>query len=325
MKYYTQNGIKIIECQPDEVSILMVDKAKKNITTNTTYVNLGFFASGTKDGQAYTYPVGPTLCDITDSIGAKTREICADNGTFNNHEYKCDFYELWGSEKYNQFYHKSVDVFAITSAKKPIIERVERPRDVYDYCAAGIMIMKNGVVANYTNDVLGCGWKGGECYGTYHIFVGLKNGSNTIYVMSLRTYTGNMITSKEAYNKFKALGLTDVLKFDGGGSEIIRVDGSIKHATTENRRIATILAITNKVTGKNPWTVPTRTLQKWAKGDDVRWLQWQLLFCGFDPNGIDGSFGNGCLSAVKAYQKSRGLDVDGSVGPATRAKLIAEV
>ena len=50
MKYYVSNGIKIIECQPDEASIVMVDKAKKNIT-ESTYVNLGFFAAGTQNGQ----------------------------------------------------------------------------------------------------------------------------------------------------------------------------------------------------------------------------------------------------------------------------------
>ena len=321
MKYYTQNGIKIIECQPEEVSIALVDRHKKNIT-DSTYVNLGFFAAGTQNGYAYTYPVGATVCDVV-NIGAKSREICSSNGKFENGKYICDFYELWGSEKYNRFYHKPTDVFAIANGK-PVIERIIKPKPEYSYCASGISIMKNGVAANYQNDVIGCGWQGNELYGTFHIFIGLKAGSNTIYVMDMRTHTGNMVTSKEAYKKFRALGLTDVLKFDGGGSEIMRVDGAIKHATLENRRISTALVIKAKVDGKNPYPVPKRTLVRGRTGDDVRWLQWQLVHCGFDPKGIDGSFGGGCYTAVKAYQKSHGLAVDGSVGPATRESLITE-
>ena len=96
MKYYVSNGIKIIECQPDEASIIMVDKAKKNIA-DSTYVNLGFFSAGTQNGQKYTYPVGATVCDVT-IIGAKTREICGQNGKFVDGKYTCDFYDLWGAQ-----------------------------------------------------------------------------------------------------------------------------------------------------------------------------------------------------------------------------------
>ena len=322
MKYYVSNGIKIIECSPEEVSISLVNKTKKNIATANTYVNLGYFA-GYKEGKEYfTLPAGPTICDFK-SASAVCKKACADRGIFSGNLYCFNSYDFWNKAN-NQFYQTRTDVFAIKNGK-PVIERISYTKPEYSYCAAGIAIMLNGVAANYTNDVKNCGWFGNELYNTYHIFVGLKNGSDTIYVMDMRTNTGNMVTSKEAYNKFKALGLTDVLKFDGGGSEIMRVDGSVKHATTENRQICTILEITNKVNGKNPYTVPKRTLVRGCTGDDVRWLQWQLVHCGLDPKGIDGSFGGGCYTAVKAYQKSRGLAVDGSVGPATRAKLIAEV
>lgn len=53
----------------------------------------------------------------------------------------------------------------------------------------------------------------------------------------------------------------------------------------------------------------------------VKRLQQELVAWGYDPNGIDGSFGPGCESAVKAFQKDNGLSVDGSVGPATLAKF----
>ena len=53
----------------------------------------------------------------------------------------------------------------------------------------------------------------------------------------------------------------------------------------------------------------------------VKRLQQELVAWGYDPKGIDGSFGPGCESAVKAFQKDNGLSVDGSVGPATLAKF----
>lgn len=53
----------------------------------------------------------------------------------------------------------------------------------------------------------------------------------------------------------------------------------------------------------------------------VTQLQKELQAWGYDPNGIDGSFGPGCEAAVKKFQQDKGLSVDGSVGPATKKKL----
>lgn len=76
----------------------------------------------------------------------------------------------------------------------------------------------------------------------------------------------------------------------------------------------------------NPYPVPTRTLKKtivMMKGNDVKWLQWELNEKGLIENGgIDGVFGNKTLAAVKVYQSNRGLVVDGIVGPATRYSLL---
>jgi peptidoglycan hydrolase-like protein with peptidoglycan-binding domain len=43
------------------------------------------------------------------------------------------------------------------------------------------------------------------------------------------------------------------------------------------------------------------------------------------PSGADGSFGNECKSAVKAFQTAHGLGADGTVGPRTLAAIVAEV
>jgi peptidoglycan hydrolase-like protein with peptidoglycan-binding domain len=65
------------------------------------------------------------------------------------------------------------------------------------------------------------------------------------------------------------------------------------------------------------------TLQRGSSGPDVRDLQQKLQDLGFDPNGVDGTFGPGTKAAVIAFQNSRGLTADGIVGPNTLAALQA--
>ena len=73
-------------------------------------------------------------------------------------------------------------------------------------------------------------------------------------------------------------------------------------------------------TTTNPYPVPTRALQYGMTGDDVKWMQYQLVSKGYQVN-IDGSFGPASLNAIKQFQKDHGLSVDGSCGPATQAEL----
>ena len=62
-------------------------------------------------------------------------------------------------------------------------------------------------------------------------------------------------------------------------------------------------------------------LKPGSTGPAVQDLQQKLKSLGFDPNGVDGKFGPGTLAAVIAFQKSKGLQTDGMVGPATMAAL----
>ena len=63
------------------------------------------------------------------------------------------------------------------------------------------------------------------------------------------------------------------------------------------------------------------TLKQGSSGPDVQQVQQKLKDLGFDPNGVDGNFGPGTKAAVIAFQKSRNLQADGSVGPNTLAAL----
>lgn len=69
-----------------------------------------------------------------------------------------------------------------------------------------------------------------------------------------------------------------------------------------------------------PYPAPTATVKKGDKGTPVRWVQDKLRKAGYGVSN-DGSFGPATERAVKKYQKERGLEVDGRVGPATRASL----
>jgi len=64
-----------------------------------------------------------------------------------------------------------------------------------------------------------------------------------------------------------------------------------------------------------------RTLRRPMSGADVMQLQRDLAAAGFDPGPIDGQFGPRTEAAVRAFQRSRSLQVDGIVGPQTRGAL----
>ena len=70
--------------------------------------------------------------------------------------------------------------------------------------------------------------------------------------------------------------------------------------------------------------ISVKVLKKGAKGNTVKALQ--ALLIGYDyscgDSGTDGSFGAATDKAVRAYQKAKGLEVDGSVGRATWSSLL---
>jgi hypothetical protein len=72
------------------------------------------------------------------------------------------------------------------------------------------------------------------------------------------------------------------------------------------------------------YPVPKRLLylRKWflMRGDDVRWVQQKLTNAGFNCD-VDGVLGGLTDKEIRRFQKSRGLKVDGEVGPITRAAL----
>lgn len=112
-----------------------------------------------------------------------------------------------------------------------------------------------------------------------------------------------------------------------------------KNMTTARGDVAAIIAGAGPVptptptpTTGNPYKEPTVVVKKGTKGEDAKWVQWELREAGFDKsfsyNGktygavvIDGEIGPIGDAAIRCYQTVMKLEVDGMVGPASRASM----
>ena len=83
----------------------------------------------------------------------------------------------------------------------------------------------------------------------------------------------------------------------------------------------------------NPYKEPTRIIKRFSRGEDVKWVQHELREAGFDRpftyEGktygavvVDGVAGKITDAAIRAYQQSCKITVDGKVGKITRGYLI---
>lgn len=69
-------------------------------------------------------------------------------------------------------------------------------------------------------------------------------------------------------------------------------------------------------------TIELPVLKKGSKGASVTALQQLLTAKGYDTKGVDGSFGANTEAAVRAFQKAKGLTVDGVCGKNTWTALL---
>lgn len=220
--------------------IVMVDKPKKT-AADRDYCNAGFFSAYKENGQGFTLPVAHLVCDYeADSV--YTKKYCTERGKFVGGKF------LFDSGKWefdNPCYGKNVSTLIIKDGIASIRD-IKNLVDC-DYAISGVPIMRDGKDVTFKTYVKSQGWDASSLYATYHIFVGLKEKeSDTLYIMCEKTKTSNMITSAEAYKKFKALGFYDVIKLDGGGSAYFNDNGEVV-STSENRRINTIITWENEI------------------------------------------------------------------------------
>lgn len=296
MKRYKQNNVNIIECTPEEFRIVLKSKRKKDLPEKT-YVNANFFANYDEGKIKFTLPVGHLVCDFDCDL-VPVKKYCNERGKFKGNKYCFDS----GAWRYmNQFYGKSVSTFVIQNGVPKVFDLIHADFS-YDYAVTGVPIIRNGQDVKFKSYVVGQGWDGSTLYATKHIFIGLKPNNNHIFVMGWKSSTGNLIYSGEAYKKFNAMGFSEVVKLDGGGSYIMKYNGTTVDSTLENRMDNAFIIIEDKSnmgdTSDNTYLKPNRVLNKYDKGQDVKWVQAKLNKTGYNIL-VDGIFGP---ASEKAYQ-----------------------
>jgi hypothetical protein len=124
-------------------------------------------------------------------------------------------------------------------------------------------------------------------------------------------------TTATAKAVIMSTGLFDEVKINSAADV---TNGMILCTKTKGHIVIVISGAEEKKTSVgNPYPEPTKTLNKGAKGDSVRWVQYELKKLGYDLGrcGIDGDYGSATVKAVKSFQRSKGLVVDGITGKNT--------
>lgn len=121
--------------------------------------------------------------------------------------------------------------------------------------------------------------------------------------MSQIKTSGYMTSSKEVNSVIKIIEKYNLTLWDIKGN-----------STSETLELST------PVNG-NPYNEPTKTVKLNTRGNDARWLQFELNRKGYKLI-VDGIAGPKTIAALEHFQESCGdLVVDGKCGPLTRAKL----
>lgn len=187
----------------------------------------------------------------------------------------------------------------------------------------------------------------------YHNYFGLKCGSSwkgkSVNMSTKEEYTvGTLTTIKDNFRVFDSIeaGVSgyydfisttryanlktaataqqylEMIKSDGYATSSSYVKNNMtvvtKYNLTQYDRW-TAASIPEPVNG-NPYQEPTKNVRLNSKGNDVRWLQFELNRRGYKLI-VDGIAGNMTIGAVMDFQKKAGLAPDGICGPLTRAAL----
>lgn len=300
MSYTKRGGAHIVEVPVKDFAVRLVDKAKKTAYSGN-YCNAGFFGNYNEGRDKFTLPVGHTAATM-ETDNKWVNHYCAQRGKVSG-----------GKLVYAEPGRTETTLFVRGNLAD--MGEVSAPPEGCAYAIAGVPVLRQGKAVSWA-EARAQGWEASSLYATWHIFAGYGQDRSKVTVVAMKTTTGNLISSGEGAKKLAALGLTEAIKVDGGGSTILRAGGKTPVCTAGNRRICTVLTF-----GGNPYAAPTKTLAKGNRGEGVRWLQWELNDRGF-PCTVDGSFGPGTKEALMAWQVSAGLVPDGSCGPATRRALL---
>lgn len=150
---------------------------------------------------------------------------------------------------------------------------------------------------------------------------------------SILTLHGNCATTRTLKAILKASGEVDIFTtplYVSKPDRLIRGDILLKEGAhvavvVEGNDLAKIGTISDVSTkgNTNPYEEPKRLLKRGEKGEDVKWVQWELVKRGLNIGKIDGIYGQKVYSAVCIFQKNCDgrIAVDGIVGKQTIAEF----
>ena len=128
-------------------------------------------------------------------------------------------------------------------------------------------------------------------------------------------YDVNAPTTSTMVKAFRSTGQFEILS----SAEYLRIDAKLKPGDVLVQPGHHTVMITEV---SAPYKEPSFVLSKGAKGNSVKWIQWQLVRLGFlEWKEVDGEFGKKTHRAVCNFQSAKKLLVDGEVGKNTIAAL----
>lgn len=161
------------------------------------------------------------------------------------------------------------------------------------------------------------GFKDDYVFNSRPVRIGIGRKQGKIYIV-----TDDFVTIREFANNAIADGFDTLVNLDGGGSRHLYYNGKTYYSS--QRIPYNAIAFFNgkePEKPKCPYAEPVRNLLLGYKGEDVKWLQWQLSRKGF-ACAVDGIFGWGTWKAVWNFQKTWSRTPDGICGANTRNHLI---
>lgn len=138
--------------------------------------------------------------------------------------------------------------------------------------------------------------------------------------------TDDAVTLQQFSNHAVAKGFDTLVNLDGGGSRHLLYGGKQIYVSsrTPYNAMAFYKPVVCTVPSPSEYPIPTRNLYFGCRGNDVKWLQDQLIKHGGNLSGVDGIFGPNTWRETVAYQRTWTKWPDGICGPNTRAHLLGE-
>lgn len=233
--------LEIYKIHTSLVKIKIVDALKKNLQYDS-YCNAGFFANykEAEDNMTvnFTLPVANIVADYSfDELPLVSHKYWKERKHTDTKMY------FGANDNVSQFRNKNVSTFIIHNDNSTEIIKINDIKTINDvkYAISGYPIIYNNNLVNY-KDALSEGWESGVTRNTAHPFIGIKD-DEYVYIFGLITTKSGKDISNEVYDKIKDFNFKSLIKLDGGGSAIIRINNKDKVVTSENRRINSIITL----------------------------------------------------------------------------------